>query len=215
MLAIIACMFGVLAILVTAEILWHHKILIGENERKFVHILVGTFAAFWPWFISWEAVQLIGSVMLIATLLNRHRLTFNYSAGLRKNGYGDILLALAIVMCATLTREPLFFTLAILHLSLADGFAAVVGVNFGKYWNYKIFKQAKTVLGTMAFWFVSLCILSVGTLFAYDLISFPNYLLLILLLPPLLTLVENISIRGFDNIMVPMVALLALTIAQA
>lgn len=214
MLAIIVCLLGVLVILVTAEILWRHKILVGENERKFVHILVGTFAAFWPWFISWRAIQLIGFAMLIATLLNRHRLTFNYSAGLRKDGYGDILLAVAIILCAFLTQEKLFFTLAILHLSLADGFAAVVGVNFGKYWNYKIFQQVKTVLGTMAFWFVSLCILSVGTLFAYDLISFQNYMLLILILPPLLALIENISIRGFDNIMVPMVALLALTIAQ-
>lgn len=214
MLAIIACLLGVLAILLTAEVLWRQKILIGENERKFVHIFVGTFAAFWPWIISWQAIQLIGIAMLAATLLNRHRITFNYSAGLRKDGYGDILLAAAIVLCASLTREPLFYTLAILHLSLADGFAAVVGVNFGKYWRYKIFRQAKTVLGTMTFWFVSLCILSVGTLFAYDLVSFQHYLLLILFLPPLLALVENISIRGFDNIMVPMIALLALTVAQ-
>lgn len=215
MLAILACLAGVLLILLIGEILWRKKILRGENERKFVHILVGTFAAFWPWFISWEAIQIIGLSMLAATLLNRHRLTFNYSAGLRKDGYGDILLAAAIVLCAMLTQEKLFYTLAILHLSLADGLAAVVGVNFGKYWRYKIFHQVKTVLGTMAFWFVSLCILAAGTLFAYDVIPFNQYILLILFLPPALALIENISVNGFDNIMVPMVALLALTLTQA
>ena len=211
---VFACIAAILIILATAELLWRKKLLVGENQRKFVHILVGTFAAFWPWFLSWEVIQLLGLIMLAATLANRHFKQLHYTAGLRKEGYGDILLAAAITLCAMLTTEPIFFTLAILHLSLADGFAAVVGVNWGKYWRYRIFEQMKTVLGTMAFWFVSLCILGAGTLFAYDLIPFTNYVLLILLLPPLLALVENISVKGFDNLMVPTVALLALTLAQ-
>ena len=42
----------VFLLVVLAEILWHHHDLDPEYTRKFVHITVGTFVAFWPFILS-------------------------------------------------------------------------------------------------------------------------------------------------------------------
>jgi dolichol kinase len=213
MLAIALCLFGVFLLLVATEKIFEKKYLRGEYLRKFLHISVGSFVAVWPWFLSWQTIRLIGLAMLIGVFLNHHLRIVKFNHISRKT-YGDILFALVIVAAALLTTSKIFFALAILHLSLADGFAAVVGEKYGKLWRYKIFNQTKSVPGSMAFWFISLCILGTGALFAHDLISFKNYVLLLLLLPPVLTYLENISPFGTDNVVVPIVALYGLHLAQ-
>jgi dolichol kinase len=109
----------------------------------------------------------------------------------------------------------MFFTLAILTMALADGLAAVIGQNYGSQWRYKVFHQLKTVVGSMTFWFVSTCILGAGLLYAHDVINFNHYVLLVLVLPPVLTIVENVVGLGLDNIFVPLAVIIALQIAQA
>ena len=217
MLAIISCLVGVFGLLVIAESLWQTKILKGENQRKFTHISVGTFAAFWPWLISWRSIQLIAVAMTVAVLINRHyqRLHLRGIAKNSRETYGDVLLAPAILMCTLLTTNKMFFTLAILTMALADGLAAVVGINYGRHWHYKVFHQLKTVVGSMTFWFVSTCILGAGLLYAHDVISFNHYVILVLVLPPVLTIVENVVGLGLDNIFVPLAVIIALQIAQA
>lgn len=219
MLKVIACIAGIFLILLAAEILWRKKILLGENQRKFVHILVGTFAAFWPWILSWEQIQMLGLVMTAGVLLNRRHTTLHFLGGIRiRHNYGDVFLPLAIVIASLVTTNQVFFAIAILHVSLADGLAAVVGTNFGKYWKYKILKNSKTVLGTMTFWLVSICILGLGILGlgvlpSQDIFAYSNYALLLLLLPPILTLVENVVGYGMDNIAVPAAVLIGLNLA--
>ena len=215
MLSVIACLVGVLAILLITEILWQHKVLKDEQHRKVAHIGVGSFVAFWPWLISWRSIQLIGAAMLVVVLLNRGTKILHFLADLRSETYGDIFFGLAIISVALLTTTKIFFTLAILHMSLADSLAALVGKNYGQKWRYKVFYQTNTVIGSMTFWFVSLCILGVGILFAHNLIAFGNYAILLLVLPPILVLLENFAILGVDNIVVPLVVLLALNLAQA
>jgi dolichol kinase len=63
-----------------------------------------------------------------------------------------------------------------LHVALADGFAAIIGTKYGRAWAYKVFGQTKTIIGSMTFWVVSLCILGIGLLFAHDLIPFSHYI---------------------------------------
>ncbi len=216
MLAVIFCLVGVAALLAVAEYLGKHKILKGENQRKFVHISVGTFVAFWPWLISWEAIQFIGLAMLLVVLLSRHQNPhlWRFNKISKRDSYGDIFFALAIIASALLTDVKIFFALAILNLALADGVAAIIGQNFGKHWRYKIYHHTKTVIGTMVFWLVSIYIMGTGLLFAHDLIGFNGYVLLVVVLPPVLTLLENISIMGLDDLLIPVVVIVALRSAQ-
>ncbi|MBI2588935.1 hypothetical protein HYW35_01885 [Candidatus Saccharibacteria bacterium] len=213
MLAVIACLAGVLAILVVSEILWKYKILRGEYNRKFVHIAVGIFVAFWPWLISWRAIQVIALLMLVVNLFDR-RPIFHSNAPVQRRTYGNILYAVAILLCSMLTDQKIFFALAIFHLSVADGLAAIVGEKLHKRWGYKIFHYTKTVIGTMAFWLVSVFILGIGLLFARDLIGYHQYTVLILGLPPILAILENAGgFWGTDNILVPLAVLSALSLA--
>ena len=210
MLSILACLVGVFGVLAVAETLWRADILKGEYQRKFVHILTAGFVAFWPWLISWHAIEALGIAMLVLVLANHMHEQLHFSADLRKKSVGGITLALVITAAALMTHNKIFFAIAILNTALADGLAAVFGTRYGKNWEYKVFGYPKTVIGTMTFWLVSLLILGVGLLFAYTNISAQNYLLLLLFLPPVLAAIENLAVDGVDNIAVPVAVILAL-----
>lgn len=210
MLGVAICIAGVVAILLVAELLWRQNILRGELQRKFVHIVGGVFVAFWPWLISWETIQLIGLVLLAGVIANRFKQISHFRGNVHRVTYGDIFSPLAIISCAMLTTTPLFFTIAILHLALADGLAAVIGTSFGKKTAYKVFGQRKTIIGTMTFWISSLVIVGFYLPLASDAVLFEHYSLLLVVLPPFLAALENLSVYGSDNITVPLAALVVL-----
>ena len=214
MLALIACLGGIFAILVISEILYKQKILEGEYLRKFVHISSGIFIAFWPWLVSWRTIELISLSMLAVVIINHRSKTIHLGGNIKRLTYGGMLFPLGVLASALLTHNKFFFALAVLHLALADGLAAVIGITYGKRFSYKIFHQLKTLAGTMTFWFASLSILGVGLLFAHDYISFNHYALLLILLPPILASLENLAVLGLDNLIVPVAVVLALQLAS-
>jgi phytol kinase len=216
MLAVIFCLVGVAALLGLADYLGKYKKLKGENQRKLTHICVAAFVAFWPWLTSWRAIQYIGLAMLAGVIINRSQKfkIFGFNKTIKRETYGDIFFALAIIACALLTKNKVFFALAMLNLSLADGLAAFIGLNFGKHWKYKVYHHTKTVIGSMAFWIASACILGTGLLFAHNSIDFSHYVFLVILLPPVLTVLENVSIMGLDDLVIPVAVVLVLRLAQ-
>lgn len=210
MLMIIVCLVGLFCLLVITEFLGEKKILKGEHLRKFLHITAGSFIAFWPWLISWRSIQILAVLMLGVVLAGRYLGILRYHGRIHRVTYGDIFLAIAILISSFIAGHRVFFALAILEVALADGFAAIVGLSYGKEWGYKVFGYAKTVVGTMVFWIISIAILTVGLLAAHDLFNFTDYYYLLLLLPPLLTLLENLAVFGVDNLIVPLVTIAAL-----
>lgn len=214
MLKLLACFAGAFLLLMIAEAGWRGKALKGEVHRKFVHITVGSFVAFWPWFVGFTTITVIGALMLVGVLLNRRLQVFHFAKNIDRETYGDVFFTLAIIVCSQLTDNKIYFALAILHMSLADGMAALIGKKFGRRWTYKVFRQTKTVLGSMAFWVTSLCILGAGALFSNATIDFSGYALLLLLLPPAVTAVENLSSKGLDNLLVPLAVIAALNLAE-
>jgi dolichol kinase len=210
MLSVLLCLAGVFALLAISEFLNFSGSHTGELRRKFTHITVGIFVASWPWLLTWRTIQFLGLAMLLVIFINRHFDLFRFNKGLRRETYGDYFFALAITVCALLTTHKVFFAIAVLQLALADGVAAVAGRKYGTKWKYTVFNHSKTVIGSMAFWFVSLGILGVGTLFAQDEIDANSYGLLIILAPPLLTIIENLSPQGLDNLLIPVAVLGAL-----
>jgi dolichol kinase len=215
MLAVILSLFAVFAVLLVNEALWRKKTIHGELKRKLVHITVTTFAAFWPWVMSFKAITLVGIAMVIVLLVNRQLKLLHYLGGIRQKTYGDVFLALALTATALITNQKIFYMVALLHVALADGLAAIIGTKFGSKWQYKVFGQTKTVIGSMTFWLVSLCILGGGLLPAHLLIPVNHYALLLIFLPPILTLVENIAVLGTDNVAVPIAVIIALRLASA
>jgi dolichol kinase len=198
-----------------SEWLYKHKMLLVEDRRKFVHILAGAFIAFWPLWMSWFAVEVIGLLIVLGVALNRKYDLFKFSKNIHRETYGEYFFGLAITACALLTHNNVFFAIAILILALSDGFAALAGKHFGKNSRYQVFGNTKTVIGTATFWFVTLCILGVGVLFAHDYIPLLNYYILLVFLPPILCLVENVFVWGLDDLAVPVIAVIFLRLAAA
>jgi dolichol kinase len=106
-------------------------------------------------------------------------------------------------------HNPWIYAVALLHMSLADGLAAVVGVTWGKDTRYKVFGHNKSFIGTMTFFVVS-----VGLLTAYTSITLqPIQLSLILGLAGLATVIENIAGYGLDNLLIPLLIGFVLTLS--
>ncbi len=214
MLKLIICLGGILLILLIAELLSERKILKGEYLRKFVHIASGSFIAFWPWLLSWRTIQILSLLMVLVMVTNKYIGFFNYHGKVRRPTYGDYFFALAIFISAIISHNKIFFALAILEVALADGLAAIAGIGFGKRWEYKVLGNKKTVIGSMAFWIASASILTAGLLAAHDVFTFRDYYYLLLLLPPGLTVLENLAAYGVDNLVIPIFLIIVLRLVQ-
>ncbi len=214
MLKLFLCLAVVCLILLISELIWERKILKGEYLRKFVHITAGSFIAFWPWILSWRTIQILSLAMVVVIIANKYLGFFNYHGKIRRVSQGDFFFAVAIFVCSIISQNKIFFAMAILEVALADGLAAIAGISAGKHWEYRIFGYKKTVIGSMVFWIVSASILTGGLLAAHDYFSFQSYYYLLLMLPPFLTLLENVAVYGSDNLVVPVALIVVLRAFQ-
>jgi phytol kinase len=207
-LAAIAVVF---LILIFAEYLSRSKGVHSELTRKIVHILVGMFVAFWPFFLSWRQIQVLSLLFLIAVLISIKLNIFNSIHAVSRNAWGEVLFAVIIGLLAFISTDPWIFAAAMLHLSVADGLAAVVGLAYGEHNSYRIFGRTKSLAGSLAFFFSSAAVM-----FWY--ISFSGAeasAVALLWLPVAATIAENLSGEGTDNLVIPLLVALTLTSALA
>jgi phytol kinase len=206
-LLLLEVVLGIFMIVVFAEILWRTKILEGELSRKLIHILVGSFAASWGFFLEDTQIYLLAGAMFLVVLLSRLLGVFQSIHSVSRKTWGELFFPLGIAASALLSDSPWVFMAAVLHVGLADGLAAVVGSRYIKKHGYKVFKQQKTVVGTLVFFNASVFIILLTILFAADL---QGNVLIILLVPLMATVIENIAHYGADDVLVPVVVTLLL-----
>lgn len=209
MFGIVSTLSAVFLVLVLNELLWRKKILKGESARKFIHIIIGIYGAFWPFYLSWQDIQIIGVVALVFILFMRLSGFFNSVYQIKRRSWGDLIGPGTIVLLALLEPSVWVFTAAVLHIALADGFAALVGEKYGQNSRYKILGNTKSVFGTVTFWITSFIILSAGATLATPGLSGLS-LPILLGLSATAAYLENISPYGFDNFAVPMLIYLVL-----
>jgi len=203
MLGILIGVAGVGCTLILSEVLRHYRKVSPEFSRKFVHILTGTFIAFWPWIMSFGAIQLLSLGLLAVVLVSLKLHIFKSIHGVERHTYGEILFPVGIFIAATFAQSAWIYTAAILHLSLADGFAALVGIRYVKKHGYEIFGQTKTLVGTTVFYLFSLAITLLVV--AFDGPEYQDTAVAILLWLPIgATLVESLAVYGSDNLLVPL-----------
>jgi phytol kinase len=194
---------GVFFILFTDELLWRLKMLRGEKSRGLVHVLVGSFVAFWPFFMSMRAIQIIALAMLVVIAISRKYHIFQSIHAVKRRTYGEFFFPISIGLAALITRTDLIFMAAILHLSLADGLASLVGTRWGGKTKYNFLGQTKSWLGTGVFYVISLGIISAVTFGHMDLFLHANVWLLALL-PVVAALTEGVAVYGTDDLIVPL-----------
>jgi dolichol kinase len=199
----------VFLILVFAEYLSRHKGVHSELTRKLVHILVGTFVAFWPFFLSWRQIQMISLAFLVVVIGSIWLNIFRSIHAVERNIAGELLFAMVIGILAFLSVNEWIFMAAMLHLSVADGLAAVVGMLWGDHNQYKVFGRMKSVVGSLAFFFTSLAIVIAYVAFS----DAPYSVAALLWVPVAATIAENVAVSGSDNLVIPLLVALVLTSA--
>lgn len=206
MLAVIFAVIVVTILVYMGEVLQHRYNYHPEITRKFIHITVATFAAFWPFFMSWSHVELLSLILFAGVMASKRVAFFKAIHDVRRLTWGEIFFPVSIGMSALLAGNKWIFAAALLHLGLADGLAAVVGTLFGQKHRYKVLGHIKSRAGTITFWVCSFFIvLLCGVLYGpHDGIS------TLIWVPLIATFFENIGIAGSDNLLVPMFIVLIL-----
>ena len=200
-MALILTVLFIFLLLVSSELWWRKKRPNDEFSRKFIHIFVGSFVALWPFYISWNWILVLSAAFLIVISLSKYFNIFQAIHAVERPTWGEVFFAVAVGGLVFITREPWIYAAALLHMSLADGFAAVVGVTWGKSTNYKIFRHTKSIVGSATFFVVSLAILA-GYSYVSGQTLQPG---MIVGLAMLTTAIENVGIGGLDNLFVPLV----------
>ena len=192
---------AVFIVLVTSEIWWRRHSSPDEFSRKFVHITIGSFVAFWPFFLSWNQIRLLSLAFLIVVCLSKYLHIFRAIHSVQRPTYGELYFALAVGGVSLITQNKWIYMAALLQMSLADGLAAVIGVRFGLARSYKVLGHTKTIVGSATFLVISLLIL-----IGFNLLSgFTLVPVAVAGLAVLATLIENCGSAGLDNLLVPIV----------
>lgn len=198
---------AVLAILMISEWGWRRGWLRGELGRKFVHITVGSFVAFWPFFLDWTEIRILSIAFLIAVLISQYFRVFHAIHSVQRPTYGEVLFALIVGFLTVITHHKGIYAAAILQMSLADGFAAVVGTRYGRKNKYHLLGHTKSLVGTATFLAISLGILVGYSWWSAAGLAWPT----IFLYAAIATVIENFAAFGLDNLLVPLAVCLLLT----
>ncbi len=186
-----------------------------ELIRKLFHIGMGLFALSFPFLIPTRGAALLlcgATIGLLVALRKVKKLRENFGAVLgsvTRRSNGEMYFAVGVTAIFCLAKdEILLYAIPILVLTFADAAAALIGENFGKH-RFCIVEGQKSIEGCLAF-------LTVATAFIYaplvtlTQIESGTAMLLAVTLGLLLALVEALSWRGLDNLLIPVAGFLFL-----
>ncbi|HMH31041.1 MAG TPA: hypothetical protein VK534_01015 [Methylomirabilota bacterium] len=203
---LLAASLVVLIILVANELWWRKRDAHTELGRKFVHVTVGSFVAFWPLFLSWEQIELLSIAFLVGITVSKFLNIFQAIHSVQRPTWGEVYFALAVGAIALITHDKWIYVAALLQMSLADGLAAIVGSRFAGKYRYSVFGHAKSLVGTLTFFVVSMAIL---VLVNPHLLT-PISLAWMLGISVAASFIENVGVNGSDNLLVPVLVALVL-----
>lgn len=220
---LIVLAISVMSVILVGEIII--KKIGGSNEasRKLVHVMHGVSLAALAFIVPMRYVVLCESVFLASMFVARYmsksarprQIISWYVARLYKVGrlsYGDLLFPLSVIIVSVLANTKWEFAAAMLVLGVADAVAAIVGKHFGKGNTYTVLGQAKSIAGSVAFFLVTASIIG---MYAVLIPTFEASVALmgVLAVSFVLTITENLGVYGTDNFLLPIVTVLALSIA--
>jgi phytol kinase len=197
---ILLSVLAVLVVLLLSEYGWRKHWLDNEVGRKFVHITVGSFVAFWPFFMSWNDIRLLSLAFLIVVIVSNRLKVFHAINSVQRPTFGEICFAAVVGLLTFVTHSKGIYAAALLQMSIADGFAAIVGTRYGRDNKYHLLGHTKSVVGTTAFLATSLLILAGYSVYSAAGLTGSA----ILIGAAVAAVLENISPIGLDNLVVPL-----------
>ena len=179
-----------------------------EASRKFIHIMLSNW-----WIIAmvfFESPWVAAIMPAIFVVINYASYKMNIIKVMErddddanKDSLGTVYYALSLLILAIITfgpiKNPLIGLCGIAVMGYGDGLAAVIGQSV-KSPEYKVFGNKKTVAGSLTMFFVTLLIIA-----GFLQYSMAEYVAIkSILIAALMTIVEAVSIKGTDNITVPL-----------
>lgn len=207
LLAVCALVFLLIQI---SEYLFKKKYIGAEVSRKLVHMGTGVIVAFTPYLLDWHEIKILSLAFLAVIFVSSQFKIFRSIHSVKRFTKGEVLYAVGIGICAFLEPANWIFVAAILHLAIADSLAAVVGIKWGKRTSYMLLSHGKSMLGSLTFFYVSMGIMFSAFLFVSP-ENLPQTYLLLIVAPAVLTLTENISWYGLDNVTIPVMTIVLLS----
>ena len=204
-------LFAFLLLVVIAHLL-HTKLQVPvDSSRKFLHITGGLLTLCMPLILPthWWVLGLC----LLAFFLLLFTYLLNYLQGIhgtKRKSIGSIIFPIPVYvcfLCSEIWNSNLLFYLPICLLTLADPIAEWGGKKWG-HLTISFFNHQKTLAGTMCF-AIAAFVLSLSISIAYN--KTPTEILMTSITVPVVSsLSELFSLKGWDNITVPISSLLIL-----
>lgn len=198
-MTLIVAILVIFCFLTASEAWWRTHRYHSELSRKFIHITIGSFVAVLPYFLSWKQIIILSLAFIVGVSLSLYFNIFQAIHAVERPTWGELCFGAAVGVLAIFVRQPAIYMIALLHMGLADGIAALVGTAYGKTNEYKVLGHKKSVAGSLAFFAISLILL-----IAYATTT-PTAIpaAVIVLLALAATVLENFAVRGLDNLLVP------------
>ncbi len=185
-----------------------------EASRKFIHIMLGNWWIIAMYFFD----NVIYASFVPATFVIINYLSYKKDiikvmerSDNKQEGLGTVYYAISLLILSIVTfgiiKKPELGLVAVFIMAYGDGLAAVIGKKINSF-KYKIKDTEKSLAGSLTMFIITLIIISLYLLY----INSALMVIKAVVVSTIITLIEGISIKGTDNITVPISAFLILLV---
>lgn len=187
-----------------------------EASRKFIHIMLGNW-----WFIAmyyftnmWVAA-ILPSAFIVINYISYKTNLIKVMERDKKDGLGTVYYACSLLILVIVSfgiyNKPALGLIPNLVMAYGDGLAAVIG-RIIKSKKYKVGETTKSLAGSLTMFIVSVILIVVYLSFEHSTIFWntAHWPLVSIMIAYVITSLEAVSIKGTDNITVPLATLVML-----
>lgn len=199
-----------------AEVAYHGFDVNVEYTRKFVHLCTGLIALLFPLYIPnpLDLMILCGGFMVVVLLTNKYNILLSVNA-IQRSSRGSVLFPIVVVICYLFEyymENYVYFFIPILVLAFADPVAALVGKKWPK-GKYSFRGNLKTLSGTTAFVFTAF-VISSSSFYLIENAVTRHGMIFSFTIAIFAAIGEALSVRGYDNLLIPLCCIGTLLIFQ-
>ncbi|MCI8999501.1 MAG: hypothetical protein HFJ26_00840 [Clostridia bacterium] len=184
-----------------------------EASRKFIHIMLGNW-----WFIAmyfftnvWFAI-FVPITFVIINYVSYKQDLIKVMERKNQDGLGTVYYAVSLFILAIVSfgiyQKPILGLIPNVIMAYGDGFAAVVGKCI-KSKTYKVGETKKSIAGSITMFMISLIFITIFLTTRYT-FELWQIVLIGIVMSGIVTIIEAISVKGIDNISVPVSMLVML-----
>lgn len=194
---------GFLAVFGLAELWKHTADPPAEWTRKFVHFFGGLIAATFPWAFTYRSTVVALALLFGAIIWGTRRFGLLQSVhGVERRSEGGLFYPLAVLIVFIVGHDqPVFYLIAILALVVSDTLAALLGSTYGRQM-YAVETDRRSLEGSAVFFLTTFLVTHLPLLLMAGLDPLLSVLISIQV-AIIVTQFEAISLRGNDNLLVP------------